>query len=53
MKRLLIPVLFAASLSGCAGLRGDVRPFAPMADVRQSNFVYRLKTLDQWKMFMG
>lgn len=32
MKRLLIPVLFAASLSGCAGLRGDVRPFAPMAE---------------------
>ncbi len=28
-------------------------PFAPMGEVRQSNFVYRLQSLDQWKMFMG
>ncbi len=28
-------------------------PSAPLGDVRQSNFVYRLKSLDQWKMFMG
>ena len=26
---------------------------APMGEVRQSNFVYRLQSLDQWKMFMG
>lgn len=28
-------------------------PSAPMGEVRNSNFVYRFKTLDQWKMFMG
>jgi glyoxylase-like metal-dependent hydrolase (beta-lactamase superfamily II) len=28
-------------------------PYAPLGDVRQSNFVYRLRSLDQWKMFMG
>lgn len=28
-------------------------PSAPMSDVRRSNFVYRLASLDQWKMFMG
>ncbi|MDY7106499.1 MAG: MBL fold metallo-hydrolase [Actinomycetota bacterium] len=28
-------------------------PSAPMGDVRKTNFVYRLGTLDQWKMMMG
>ncbi|MEZ5236342.1 MAG: MBL fold metallo-hydrolase [Acidimicrobiia bacterium] len=28
-------------------------PYAPMSEVRESNFVYRLRSLDQWKMFMG
>ena len=28
-------------------------PSAPLGEVRQSNFVYRFKTVDQWKMFMG
>jgi len=28
-------------------------PYAPMAEVRRSNFVYRLQSLEQWKMFMG
>lgn len=28
-------------------------PFASMEEVRRSNFVYRLQSLDQWKMFMG
>lgn len=29
------------------------QPSAPLGDVRRSNFVYRLKTLDQWRQFMG
>jgi glyoxylase-like metal-dependent hydrolase (beta-lactamase superfamily II) len=28
-------------------------PNAPMGDVRESNYVFRFKTLDQWKIFMG
>jgi glyoxylase-like metal-dependent hydrolase (beta-lactamase superfamily II) len=28
-------------------------PSAPMGEVRSSNFVYRLRSLDQWKTFMG
>ncbi|MDH4146241.1 MAG: MBL fold metallo-hydrolase [Acidimicrobiia bacterium] len=28
-------------------------PSAPMGEVRSSNFVFRLQSLEQWKMFMG
>jgi glyoxylase-like metal-dependent hydrolase (beta-lactamase superfamily II) len=28
-------------------------PSAPLGEVRQSNYVFRFKTVDQWKMFMG
>jgi glyoxylase-like metal-dependent hydrolase (beta-lactamase superfamily II) len=28
-------------------------PYAPMGEVRRSNYVYRFRTVDQWKIFMG
>jgi glyoxylase-like metal-dependent hydrolase (beta-lactamase superfamily II) len=28
-------------------------PSAPMGEVRASNYVYRFKSIDQWKIFMG
>jgi glyoxylase-like metal-dependent hydrolase (beta-lactamase superfamily II) len=28
-------------------------PHAPMGEVRSSNYVFRFRTIDQWKMFMG
>ena len=28
-------------------------PFASMGEVRSSNFVYRLRSLEQWRMYMG
>ena len=28
-------------------------PYAPMGEVRSSNFVYRLRNLEQWRMYMG
>jgi glyoxylase-like metal-dependent hydrolase (beta-lactamase superfamily II) len=28
-------------------------PSAPLGEVRQSNYVFRFKTVDQWKIFMG
>jgi glyoxylase-like metal-dependent hydrolase (beta-lactamase superfamily II) len=28
-------------------------PSAPMGDVRASNYVFRFKSIDQWKIFMG
>ena len=32
------------------GHRYAPEPHAPMSDVRQSNFVYRLKTIEQWRI---
>ena len=31
----------------------SMEPNAPLGEVRRTNVVYRLKTLDQWRMFMG
>ncbi|MPY94258.1 MAG: MBL fold metallo-hydrolase [Acidimicrobiia bacterium] len=28
-------------------------PSAPLGEIRRSNYVFRFKTLDQWKIFMG